>query len=69
MTGKALLVLLLAPWGLAAEMKLFVLGQETERAVAESYDIGTRRTQRFLWTRPSASGIPPPPRPGFKDST
>ena len=50
MTGKALLVLLLAPWGLAAEMKLFVLAQETERAITESYDIGTVAPKDFLDT-------------------
>ncbi len=50
MTRKALLVLLLTSWNLAAEMKLFVLGPESERAIAESYDIGTVAPKDFLDT-------------------
>ena len=47
---KALLLLLLAPWGLAAEMNLFVLEQGTERAVGGYYDVGAVAAGRLLDT-------------------
>ncbi len=50
MTGKALLILLLASWSLAAEMKLFVVEQGAEHAVGEYYVIGTVSAEGVLET-------------------
>lgn len=50
MIGKVLVVLLLASWSLAAEMKLFVVELGAERAVGEYYFIGTVSAEGVLDT-------------------